>query len=81
MTELEGLLEKYPGTHVAWFGDRPTWSLSHVDFAKSTAYVVNGHWLLEWSDTDLFVRDGNSLEWLGNKPENFRIEKVEDGRT
>jgi len=79
MTQLDMLLEEYPGDSVAWVGDTPGWSLTRVDLVKRTAWVVNGHWLLEWSDTDLFVRDGHHLDWIGNKPENFRIEEVGDG--
>ena len=79
MTELERLLEAYPGSHVAWFGDYPSWSLYSVDLVKRTAYVVNGHWRLVWDDTDVYCRTPDGfLEWISEVPPDFRIEEVGD---
>lgn len=77
MTALERLLEAYPGTHVAYWQGRPSWSLYRVDLEKRTAYVVNGNWYLLWDDTDVYCRDrpDGFLEWMAETRGAFEIKE------
>lgn len=78
MTDLERLLEAYPGTHVAYWQGRPSWSLYRVDLEKRTARVANGNWNFVWDDTDLYCRNppDGFLAWISELPPDFRIEEV-----
>ena len=79
MTDLERLLDAYPGTHVVFQGDLPVWSLCRVDLEKRTAYVANGNYWIEWDDTDMYFRHDHrdKLNWMFEIGPEFRIVPVE----
>lgn len=80
MTDVETLLESYPGDFVAIRGDGSCqWSLCRVDLVKRTAFVVNGHYHIEWDDTDMYYRDrSNKLVWMFEIEPGFQIVRVRE---
>lgn len=64
---------QYGGTHVI---HALGLLVSRVNLESRTAYVCNGNWDLYWDDHDIYCRRHGFLNWIRERPADFKIEEI-----